>query len=168
MERFWYTIRTKPNKENVAAYNYQNQGYEIYLPQVLKTIKHARQVKKVNKPFFPGYLFIRLSKNECNWQKISNTRGSIAPVKFGDQYPIIADQVIDNLQNLENKDGYIDINIFVKDYNPGQKVRFIDGNFEGLEGIFYSQNGHDRAIILLEFLGKITKTYVPLHLLQAS
>lgn len=168
MHRFWYAIRTKPNKENVAAFNFQNQGYETYLPRISKIIRHARQASTVQRPLFPGYLFIHLSPAaECQWHSITSTYGTIGPVKFGDQYPVVPDQVIDRLHALENRKGFIDTTSFEKTYKPGQKIRLIADELEGLEGIFYAQSGSDRSLILLDFLGRTVKTTAPLHSLQA-
>ena len=105
----WYAVQTKPHKEFVALKNYQNQGFSGYLPMVLKTVRHARKKQEVIRPFFPGYLFLHLSSEEQDWPAISSTIGSLCPVKFGDRYPVVPDEIVEGLKARENDEGFISL-----------------------------------------------------------
>ncbi|WP_414464656.1 transcription termination/antitermination NusG family protein [Hyphomicrobium sp. DY-1] len=53
----------------------RNQGYEVYVPVLRKQIRHARQVREVLRPLFPGYLFARLTHSTMRWRPILSTVG---------------------------------------------------------------------------------------------
>ncbi len=167
MKRQWFAIRTKPHKEFVALKNYQNQGFCGYLPSVLKKVRHARKVKEVARPFFPGYLFLHLGLEEQNWTAISSTVGSLCPVKFGDCYPVVPNEIIEGLKSRENEDGFISL-LEASGIKKGQTVRVANGEFEGLYGLFMSPKGSDRALILLDLLQRKVKTTVPTESLQLA
>ena len=56
----WYAIYTKPRTEKKACEELTCKGISTYLP-VVKTLKQWSDRKKwVEKPYFPGYLFVRI------------------------------------------------------------------------------------------------------------
>ncbi|MBM9537383.1 transcription termination/antitermination NusG family protein [Desulfobulbus alkaliphilus] len=50
----WYVVRTKPNQEQLARLNYQNQGLVVYLPLMQTLRRHARRTEEVRRPVFPS------------------------------------------------------------------------------------------------------------------
>ena len=45
----WFVVQTQVNSEQIAAANIKQKGFEVYYPNFLKTISHARKTKKVIK-----------------------------------------------------------------------------------------------------------------------
>lgn len=166
MEREWFAIKTKPNREILAQSNFERQGLVVYLPKVMKTVRHARRVKKVARPFFPGYLFLHLAEMERNWPAISNTIGSLSPVKFGERYPVVPDEIIEELKNREDEQGFISM-IEMEKMRKGQKIKVLSGELEGLYGLFQCARGADRAIVFLDMLKRSVAATVPVDSLQA-
>jgi hypothetical protein len=77
----WFAIRTKPQQEQIAKLHYERQGYVVYLPMMRVIVRHARRTEEKLKPFFPGYLFLRLALPERNWvAAISSIRGVLGPI----------------------------------------------------------------------------------------
>ncbi len=68
----WIAVNAHPNREQVAEHHLRNQGYEPYVPVMRKQIRHARQVRDVLRPLFPGYLFVHLSP--------AHTVGVVVPI----------------------------------------------------------------------------------------
>ena len=56
----WYVINTKANNEFLVKHKLKSQNYHVYCPQYISAVKHAKKIRKIIKPFFPGYLFVRL------------------------------------------------------------------------------------------------------------
>ena len=54
----WFLVHTQPKCEWKAELHLGAQGFRSYLPQILKTIRHARQLRMVRSPLFPRYLFV--------------------------------------------------------------------------------------------------------------
>jgi hypothetical protein len=51
----WYLVHTRPNSERKAELNLQAQGFATFLPQIEKTIRHARRLKTV-RPLFLAFV----------------------------------------------------------------------------------------------------------------
>ncbi|MCF6290567.1 MAG: transcriptional activator RfaH [Desulfobacterales bacterium] len=169
MSREWFAIRVKPHKEQIARTQFERQGFTVYLPKTLKTRRHARRVEQVERPFFPGYLFLHLAPEERRWPTIGGTIGAIGPVRFGDQYPPVPAWLIENLQAREDEQGYISTRELERSFlKPGSKVKIVYGELAGVEGIFREIRGQDRAVILLDMLRRQVTATVSVAALTAA
>ncbi len=169
LKKEWFAVRTQPMKEAVAMLHYQRQGYEVWFPRIRKTVRHARSIKKVLRPLFPGYLFLHLAPMERNWVTIASTIGAIGPVRFGDFYPPVPEWLIQELKNSEAQEGFIsmphDESLGIK---PGDRVAVQGENDTEIQGIFQCLKGKDRALILLDILKREVPTEVPLAAIRAA
>src|SRR5437764_921178 len=82
--RRWYAVHAQPNREFRAEQQLRNQGFEIFLPQRLKTVRHARRLTNLPAAFFPRYLFIQLDLLQHRWRSINGTFGVSSLVMRGD------------------------------------------------------------------------------------
>ncbi len=171
MGKQWYAIRVKTGQEMRAVTQFQNQGFTLYYPQTIKCIRHAGQVKREPRAFFTGYLFLHLSVDERAWTKIRSTYGALGVVHFGSVYPAVPDAVIEMLQSREDDNGMIDLSKkrkFVSPFKEGEKVIVDEGACKGLEAVFLSLDGEQRAMILLNMLGGMVRTKVNLGALKSG
>ena len=145
----WHLIFTKPHQEKVALDNLTHQNYQCYLP-LINTEKILRGKKILSKePMFPRYLFVRLSHDgKQNWSPIRSTKGVSHLVNFGGLAVSMDDQTMDNLQQK------IDKALVVKVFSIGDKVEILKGPFKGMEAIFNTYKGEERAMLLLNFMAK--------------
>ena len=159
----WYVIRCKPHKEFTAQLNFARQGYEVYLPVIRKTVRHARKITEVYKPFFPGYLFLNISKSTQSWHPLFSTKGAIGPVSFGKEYVPVPDWVISDLRTNEEKPGVISTEkLLYRQLRSGDEVEVdLAGGAVG-KGKIFSIDGERNVIVLLELLKRRVKTKVPL------
>ena len=166
--REWFAVRVKPRQEEIARLHFLRQGFTVYLPQTVKTVRHARREKEVLRPFFSGYLFLYLAPEERNWTAIGSTIGAIGPVCFGNQYPAVPDWMIEELKGREDADGRISTLEYDRAFlKPGSKVKVGPEDYEGLDGVFKEMRGQDRAVVLLEMLSRQVAAIVPLAALSA-
>ena len=159
--RSWFAIRTKPKQETVARDQLQHQGFEVYLPLIQARISHARKVSWQPRPFFPGYLFLHLSREEQRWTTIRSTVGVLAAVSFGNVYPPLPDAAITLLQQRHDEQGFI--SMAAKPATPfmaGERVRLNDGSLSGFEGVFVEMRGEQRALVLLDWMQKQMRVVV--------
>ncbi len=155
VQRSWFAIRTKPKQEMVARDQLQQQGFEVYLPLVNTRISHARKVSWQPRPFFVGYLFMCLSKDEQRWTSIRSTIGVLAPVSFGTFYPPVPDAAISMLQGRHDEQGFISVQMKPESpFKAGEQVRLNDGSLKGFDAIFVEMRGEDRALVLLDWMNK--------------
>ncbi len=167
--RQWFAVRCKPGRESVARMEFERQGFEVYLPQELKLIRHARKMEKASRPFFPGYLFLHLAIHEQRWTAIRSTPGALCAVHFGMSYPQVPEQVIALLKSLEDDDGFIcEDEDSISPFKPDERVVVRGGQFSGIEGLFVCRNGSERAMVLLDVLQRQVRVQLPLSLLAAA
>jgi transcriptional antiterminator RfaH len=145
----WHLIYTKPQQEKVALDNLTRQNYQCYLPLINKE-KILRGKKILSKEsMFPRYLFVRLSDDgQQNWSPIRSSKGVSHLVNFGGLAASLDDETMDNLQQS------IDKALVVKVFSIGDKVEILKGPFKGMEAIFNTYKGEERAMLLLNFMAK--------------
>jgi transcriptional antiterminator RfaH len=150
----WHLIHTKIRLERRALENLERQGYECYLP--LFPAEKLRRGKLVvaDVPLFPRYLFIRLGADgsDKGWGPIRSTRGVSALVRFGEQPARADDALIAFLKSREQARRGAPERLFA----PGECVQLLDAPFAGIEGVYQMTDGEQRAMVLIEMLGKST------------
>ena len=161
----WYVIYTKANNELLAIKKLKKENYNVYCPMYLSVVKHARKIRKILKPFFPGYLFIRLDIEKDSWISINYMIGVKKLLDDG-KFPIALDQgIIDEILSLQNNQGFID-NVELDLFKINQEVIVNDGPFQGLKGTFKGLSAGQRVEVLLNMLGR--KLTVKFNSLQIS
>lgn len=159
----WYLIHSKPKQEYRAYEHLENQGFDVYLPQLqVFKLKKGKQEKEIE-PLFPRYLFIQLHETSSAWHKIHSTRGVSGLVRFSDFPAEVPRVLIKQLQNQANPEGVIDnTREFRSIFNSGDLVTITEGSFVGLEAIVKEQDGDQRVNILITMLGKQQNIKLPL------
>ena len=147
----WFAVFTLANKEVLARQELQNQGFEVFLPQRLKTVRHARRMTTQPAPIFPRYLFVRLSVERARWRSINGTRGVASLVSFGDVPTPVPESVVEELMGACDTRGVMQL---ACDLRPGQAVRLAAGPCAELVGTFKKLDGPDAVRILLDLLGR--------------
>jgi transcriptional antiterminator RfaH len=150
----WYLIYTKVKSENKAEENLERQGYNVYLPMTQIIRRRNGKNVKITEPFFSRYIFIHLNYQSDNWRPIRSTQGVASLVKFGNEPAWVPDNLIRLLKENENPMGLQ--NIVEKEIQAGDKVVIINGSFAGYQGIFQQQKNTERAIVLLNIVGRNT------------
>ena len=145
----WYLVFTKPNHENLAKINLQQQGFNIYLP-LLQQHKRRRNIYQVvTEPLFPRYLFINLHSEGDDWSKVRSTRGCISLVRFGMLPARVPDDLVTKLKQDEQTRSVSEIDT-TPEFKPGDKVQIIDGLLANYEGIVEMKNSQQRITLLLD------------------
>jgi len=164
MSRQWFAVRTKARHEVEALNHFERQGFAAYLPRTLVRTTHARKVCWKPRPFFPGYLFLHLAPEERRWTTIRSTIGAIGAVHFGHHYPPVPDVFIELLKAREDEHGLIVAERTPDSvFQPGERVRVLNGPMQGLEGVFVAMRGEDRVMIMLDWLARRVKAELPLN-----
>ena len=159
----WYVVRTEPRAEFLAADELGRAGYEIFFPW----FKASRpKLGRANVPLFPGYLFIRCDRESGVWPAFRSSQRIAGWVNFGGEIPSIPDEVVaeltDRWESINAEGGLI------RRFTPGEKVRIVSGNFQGLAEIVEdSRSPQARAKVLLQFMGRLVQAQVPCDLLES-
>lgn len=149
----WVAAGTHPHKEPTAITNLVRQGFEAYCPMIRKRWRHARKVREVLRPLFPGYVFIAIDQTQQRWRPILSTVGIRTLVRFGDTLGVLPHRFVESLRSYEN-DGAVSICYPPSSYAPGDRVRLCDGPFEGVIATVLSVEEHARLQILMHLLNR--------------
>jgi transcriptional antiterminator RfaH len=157
----WYVIHTKPQQEQRALLNLEQQGYDCYLPLVAVEKLRRGIITVRQEPLFARYLFIQLDTSETakSWAPIRSTLGISRMVIFGNEPAKLDRQLIDALRTpKESICNNQPQNLFSK----GEKVQITQGPFNGLEAIYQLHDGESRALVLINLLSKQVQLKIPL------
>jgi transcriptional antiterminator RfaH len=164
----WYLIHSKPSGETLAVRNLERQGYEVYLPRVVQTVRRAGRWHDRVGPLFPRYLFLRLNEGQQALGPVASTLGVAGIVRFGSRYTVVPDRVVRDLQGrAEPQSGLHRLNRKPQ-LLPGTAVRVSSGPFDGLEGVFEREAGADRVVVLLKLLGQTAPVCVSVNSIELS
>jgi len=160
----WHVIRSKPRAESTARAQLERQGFRVYFPQLVKPARvRGRWLDRIE-PLFPRYLFVALESGRQCLAPIRSTVGVTGIVRFGTDYATVTHGIIENLmRRADPQTGLHHLEQPV--FRCGGKVRILEGPFERLEGVFERYEGEERALILLEVLGRETRVRMPLDVL---
>ena len=156
----WFAVVTKPRQEQMALEHLQKQGYECFLPMAENPYqRRSKKQQKIIEPLFPRYLFLNAIAESQNLAPVRSTQGVVSMVRFGTELAVIPDHIINAIrQRIEVDTGLIKIQpVQIK---PGDKVRVFDGPLTGVNGIVQEKNSNNRAMILMELLGRPTRVEV--------
>lgn len=148
----WYVIHTKPRQEQRALSNLQQQGYQCYLPRIAIEKLTRECVNVIEEPLFPRYLFICLDagRHGQNWSPIRSTWGVSGLVTFGSTPAKVDSGLIDLMHQQEQGLNHAPQRLF----SEGETLLVADGPFAGLEAIYQMPSGENRAMVLIELMGK--------------
>jgi transcriptional antiterminator RfaH len=157
----WYLVRTKPNAEATARANLDRQGYETYFPRLHQPMPCRGRWRERAVPLFPGYLFLRLDEGHQPLAPVRSTLGVTCAVRFGTNYAVVPDEVIQKLRSHANPETGMHRLHLPDRLATGTRVWILAGPFAGLEGVFQREIGSERAIVLLSILGQTASVGVP-------
>ena len=148
MEKKWFVVQTKPKHENRSLFHLKNKGLETYLPKMEVMTFHARRRSMIQKPLFPGYLFVRVNADR-NLNKVRWTQG-VTRILFNSLQPMpLGDEVIEEIRDMEDYDGIIRR----RPLQEHKKVRITRGPFKDITGtVVCWLSERERVKILLDVI----------------
>ena len=155
----WYVAQLKPNGFERAISNLNRQNFDTFMPMRCKTVSHARQLKEVLRPIFPGYIFVRFGSQQSDWRKINSTFGVARLVSFRAQKPAAVPEGL-MLALMERCDEKAVLRP-LDDLKTGEAVKMMTGSFAEFVGEIEAFVAADRLRILFDFMGQKTRLDVP-------
>jgi len=159
-EHMWVVVKTKPNQEQRAKINLENQGFDTYLPLLRQKKFYRGKWIDFNEVMFKGYIFIKKNHAFCNLHKIKNTYGVINLLldkTTAIPYEVDESELIEVIDIVEtNNSGF----------KEGDNVIYTKGINSKIIGILKNKLNNNRAILILSILGKNQEVSVSLNNLQ--
>ncbi len=152
----WYLVYTKPRQEQTALVNLERQGYSCYLPRLRMEKIRSQRATVVVEAMFPRYLFVRLGSDSGSksWAPVRSTLGVERLICFGARPARVDDALVGLLRQREQAQPTQTL------FQPGERVCIASGPFAGIEAVFHTGNAQQRALILLEVLGKTVSMHI--------
>ena len=154
----WFLAYTLPKSERKAQWHLHAQGFRNYLPQIQKTIRHARQLRTVQGALFPRFLLVGRVLVRCGWLSVRSTVGVSRLFTTQDGRPVpVPIGIVESL--IAHSDG--NLTRLDSGLVKGQHVRILCGPFANFVGTLERLDEAGRVQVLLEMMG--TAVPVSLH-----
>jgi len=150
----WFCLRSQPKHEHIAAAHLRRQKHvEVFFPRIRFKRKTRTGTVWVTEALFPNYLFARFDWSH-SLREVHHSPGVSEVVHFGCDWPVIADEAIEQLRAALGKN---ELHVIPPNVSPGDTVRIAGGCLHGLEAIVTQiMPGGKRVAVLLDFLGRQT------------
>ena len=146
----WFVAQTLCHREKMARLHLDAQGFRTFLPRFHKTVRHARRLREVIAPIFPGYIFVVLNPERDRWRSINGTFG-VARLVSAHQRPMpVPTGVVEALLGSLDQSGLVRFDDGLK---PGQRVRVVAGPFAEVLGVLQRLDAKGRVQVLLNIMG---------------
>ncbi|MDB5594713.1 MAG: hypothetical protein JWM36_1674 [Hyphomicrobiales bacterium] len=146
----WYAVQTLAHRESGAQAQLLRQNFVPFLPQVEKTVRHARKLRTVRAPLFPGYLFVQLDLARDRWRSVNGTFGVSRLVTANDRPAPVPVGVIEALRAMLDGAGLMKLDDGLR---VGQTVQVMVGPFADMLGQLDRLDGAGRVRVLLQLMG---------------
>jgi transcriptional antiterminator RfaH len=145
----WRLVRARTGREIFAAGQLTRQGFRVFLPKQMKTVRHARRIRVALAAYFPGYLFVRLDLAADRWRAVNGTLGVAHLVGAGEHPAAAPHGVVEALIAAADERGVL----AGPPLAAGQTVRIIAGAFADQLAVIERLDGAGRVRVLLEIVG---------------
>ena len=146
----WFVARVLPHQENRAQFNLHRLGFRCFVPRLPCAIRHARRLRHILQPIFPGYIFIVIDLSKHRWRSINGTFG-VASLIMGAERPLPVPQgVVEALVASCDSRGAVR---FDDSLEIGQKVRILSGPFAETLCRLAHLDDRGRVRVLIEIMG---------------
>ncbi|CAF0689084.1 transcription termination/antitermination protein NusG [Candidatus Methylacidithermus pantelleriae] len=156
---YWFCVRTQPRREFLACRTLARHRpeLEVFCPRIRYRKTVRRRLLSVIEPLFPGYLFAWFNPVR-HLRLVLHTQGVGRVVCFGDRYPVVEAEVIEELKAHFGEEGVQDVELL----KEGDRVIVHHGALQGLEAVLSKLlPGEARVRILMEFLGRQMELELP-------
>ena len=155
----WYFLQTKPREHMKACENLKRQGFGVFLPLILKTVKKNGKFIDSEVPLFPGYLFMSTTTDPVPWKSINATRGISKAATLDGIYRPINNSIVEGIKHRCDENSIIqNIDKIV----PGNRIKIERGPFADFICTVDEIADSRRAWVFIELLNQQTKTEVSL------
>lgn len=157
VEEKWFLIKTKTRQEKRAMDHLQRQHAECYCPEVSVEKIFRGKKSKMIEILFPGYLFVNFRNPASSIHSVKSTRGVQSFVSFGGTPAQVPFALIQELREKTKPSENLLISNLPK---RGDKLKVIDGPFNGMSVVFFQPNGDERAEVLLNMMNQQVKASI--------
>lgn len=150
MTESWYALRSKPRKEEVLWQQLLAREVEVFFPRIRVNPVNPRSRKL--RPYFPGYMFVRVDLEEVGLSKFNWMPHAIGLVSFDGEPATVPENLIHEVRKRVDEIAAAGGEFF-DGLQSGDPVRISSGPFAGYEAIFDTRlPGTERVRVLIQML----------------
>jgi transcription antitermination factor NusG len=144
----WYAVSTYSRHEKAVKVYLETKAIEAFLPTVTVQSRWKDRNVQLTLPAFPGYVFVRISMQECG--KVLSTPGVARILSFNRVPAPIHPAEIDALRLCVERCGSaVELHHFLE---VGERVRVRAGVLQGVEGLITRKKGACRLILSIALI----------------
>lgn len=143
----WYAILTRARNERSVVNRLQERGIETFMPVVTEIHNWRDRKKRVERPLFSCYVFLKLLLTNEHRYRVCNIDGVFSFVGVRGEGIPIPDEQIDAVRTLITEKLSWSSHPFLK---VGQRVRIRGGAMDGVEGVLQARNGERTLVISID------------------
>jgi transcription antitermination factor NusG len=142
----WYALWTQSHCEQLVHDQLTQKRLDVFLPKVDTWSKRRGVRHLVQKPLFPGYLFIRDALDRQTHLDVLKTRGVVRVLgERWDRLCTIPDDEMRSIEHVVTSRQTVHPFPYVRE---GQRARVIAGPLTGLEGILVKSRPQQGLLVL--------------------
>ena len=155
----WHVLHVRPRCEKKMGEYCAAHAVECYLPLREETKVYQRRRVTVEKPVFPGYVFLTFRPAERVTVLKSNVVVRILEV-------VNQEQLLHELAQIRKA---LDVDATLgacAAFERGRRVRVTAGSFQGVEGIIQTVRGQTRVLLNVDMIGQAVAVEIDRELLE--
>lgn len=157
----WHVLHSKPRSEKFLCEQLLARELKAYCPQI--RVQPANPRARKIKPYFPGYVFVRVAFEQIKLSTLQWMPGAIGLVSFGGEPACVPDALIHAIRQRTDEIN----NLGLDHWKQGDTVMIEGGPFDGYEAIFEARlPGSERVRVFLKFLQVQQKLELPIGQIQ--
>jgi len=149
----WYALYTNPRNEKKVSEALNQRGIEAYCPVYTTWVQWSDRKKKVDKPLFTSYVFVKLEEKDR--EQVFTVPGIVRYVFWLGKPAVIKDAEIEQIRIFLKE---ITPNALIS-FQPLDQVQIVEGLLKGKSGVVEHIHRHT-LVIRLEQLGISVKAEV--------
>lgn len=143
----WYAAYTNANHEKTVAEQLGMQEVEYFLPLYSSVRRWKDRRVQLQRPLFPGYLFVRLALRDRS--RVLHIPGVVHLVSFGGHPVPLQEHDIHAIQSLLGHGNSLEPHVYLQ---SGRRARVRRGPLQGLEGIILRRKNKTRFILSFDLI----------------
>jgi transcriptional antiterminator NusG len=147
----WYAIWTRSHCERIVAQQLLAKGFQPFLPEMAIRSRKPEVTPIVQRPMFPGYLFLKHSMEKLSYIEILKARGVVRILEGGwNRLTPIADDEMTAIERVIESGAPVLSQPF---FQNGDRVRVVQGPLAGVEGLFVrDKKNRGRLVVSVKLL----------------
>lgn len=149
MDTQWYAVYTRSRHEKAIGRLFAEKSIDYYLPLIGMTSQWKDRKKYIEKPLFPGYVFVNI--DVADFRTVLSTDGVVRFLGYGYTPTPLPEREVIDLQRVVESDIEFDP---YPHFGAGDEVYINRGVLEGIRGRIVERRGVYKLILSIDMIKK--------------